>query len=422
MTSKERVLAAINHKQPDRTPIDIGSAYNTGISVSALYRLRDYLGLPEKDITVYETMQMLGYVDEDVRKALGGDVVALNEPIDFVGVPLRGETQPFTMPDGTPTRIHRQHQYDVQSDGKIYLYPQGNRSVKPSAVMPAGGYFWDCIHRAAPFDEDDLTPEADFKNMFIDYSDESLRYFETEAKRLDEESGCAVMGLFGKGSIGDPSSLPGPSELQPKGIRNFQDWSMAQLLYPEYCRAVFEMQTEYVLRNLKLYHQAVGDHIQIVVMSGTDFGTQNGLMISKNMFQNLYKPYYTRMNQWVHAHTKWKVFFHSCGSIMEILDDFVEMGVDIINPVQLSAKGMDPAILKEKYGDKLVFWGGGVDTQDLLPNGTPEQIRAQVQQRLRILASGGGYVFNTIHNIMGDVRPENIMAAFDAAREWQDES
>lgn len=419
MTSKERVLAAIQHREADRVPIDIGAANNTGINASALYKLRAYLGLPQKEIEIYETMQMLGRVDEDVRRALGGDVVGLPEPMDFIGVPLQGEAQTFIMPDGTPTRIHKQHQYDRRSDGSIVFYPQGDRSAKPSALMPEGGYFFDSLDRSPGFDEDDLTPEEDFKDAFTDYTEAQLRDLEKEAKRLNGETGCAVMGLFGRGAIGDPSPLPGPGELSPKGIRNFQDWSMAQILYPEYCTAVFEMQTQSAIRNLELYHQAVGDNIQIVVISGTDFGTQAGPMISSEMFRELYKPYYTRMNDWVHQNTKWKTFYHSCGAVADFLDDFVEMGVDILNPVQLSAKGMDAKMLKEKYGDKLVFWGGGVDTQDMLPNGTPAEIAAQVTQRLDILARGGGYVFNTIHNIMGNVKPENIMAAFDAAKHWQ---
>jgi uroporphyrinogen-III decarboxylase len=418
MNSKERVLAAINHKQPDKVPIDIGSAYTSGISVSALYRLRDYFGLPKKDMEIYEVMQMLGTVDEDIRRLLGGDVVGLNNTKDFVGVPLHGEKQRFFMPDGTPTLISIKSQYDVGKDGKIWMYPQGNRSVAPSSMMPSGGYFFDALDRAPEFDEDDLDPEEDFKNFFSIYSDEDAVFFEREAKKLNEESGCAVLGLFGKGSIGDPSSYPGPGELAPKGIRSFEDWCIAQVLYPDYVKAVHEMQTQNLIKNLEIYKQAVGDNIQMIVISGTDFGNQNSLSMSVDLFRDLYKPYFKRMNDWVHQNTNWKCFYHSCGAVADLLDDFVDMGVDILNPVQFTAKGMNSKMIKEKYGDKLVFWGGGVDTQDILPNGTPEQIKSQVKQQLEIFAPGGGYIFNTVHNIMGDVRPENIVAAFEAAREF----
>ncbi|NCB00313.1 MAG: methyltransferase, partial [Clostridia bacterium] len=194
--------------------------------------------------------------------------------------------------------------------------------------------------------------------------------------------------------------------------------AMAQLLYPEYVSAVFEYQTEVMLKNLEIYKQAMGDRIQIVWISGTDFGTQNAGFFSTDIFKELYKPYYKKMNDWVHQNTSWKTFYHTCGSVVSFLDDFVEMGMDIINPVQLSATGMDARMLKDKYGDKLTFWGGGVDTQEVLPRGTPEQVKAQVKERLEILSKGGGYVFNTIHNIVGNTPVENIAAAFEAVQEF----
>lgn len=418
MTSRERVIAAIHHRQPDKVPIDIGAAHNTGISVCALARLRKYLGLPDKDIPIYETMQMLGTVDDEVRRMLGGDVVGLNNKYDFLGVPFVGGQQLFVMPDGTRTLINAAHKLRRDADGRIFMYPQGNDSVPPSIMMPEGGYFFDNIDRSPPFDEDDLTPAEDYRDSFSVMDDDEARYYETEAKRLATETDCAVMGVFGRGSIGDPSNLPGANLLQPKGIRKYEDWVMAQLLYPEYIHEVFEIWTESTIKNLEVYHQAVGDNIQIAVISGTDFGTQAGPMMALDTFRNLYKPYYKRMNDWVHKHTNWKTFFHSCGAISTYLDDFVEMGVDIINPVQLSAVGMDGPTLKEKYGDKLVFWGGGVNTQETLPNGTPDEVAAEVLERLKIFSPGGGYVFATIHNIMGNVPAENIETVYRVARQF----
>lgn len=284
--------------------------------------------------------------------------------------------------------------------------------------MPDGGFFFDCIDRAPEYDEDNLTPLEDFKDFFSVYTDEEARFLEQEAKRLNEETGCAVIGVFGKGGLADSSAYPGPWELNPRGIRGFADWNMAQLLYPDYVEAVFEMHTQNCIDNLEIYKQACGDNIQMVVVSGTDFGCQNGLLFSKQMFQELYKPFYKRMNDWVHQNTNWKTWYHSCGGVFDIMDDFVEMGVDILNPLQLSAGGMDAKKIKETYGDQLTFWGGGVDSQDTLPNGTPDEVRAQVKERLDILAPGGGYVFNSIHNIIGHVPPENIAACFEAARAY----
>lgn len=183
---------------------------------------------------------------------------------------------------------------------------------------------------------------------------------------------------------------------------------------------VYEVQTEFMLKNLEIYKQAVGDRIQICWISGTDFGTQNAEMISPQMFRDLYKPYYKRVCGWIHQNTSWKTYAHTCGCIVGLLDDFVDMGLDIVNPVQLSAKGMDARMLKEKYGGKLVFWGGGVDTQATLPQGSPDEVAAQVLERLPILSEGGGYVFNTIHNIVGDTKAENIWAAFKAVHDYNE--
>ena len=419
MNSRERVATAMNHKQPDKVPIDIGACNTTGISVSALYRLRDYYGLPRKDMPISEIMQMLGEVDDDIRRKLGGDVIGLNNPSNIVGVPLQGEMKLFHMPDGTPALVNKLNVFDITEEGEIFLYPQGNRNAKPSCRMPSGGYFFDIVDRAPEFDEDNLTPEEDFKDHFSLYSDEDARYLEEEATKLYTETEYSVMGVFGLGGLGDSAAYPGPAELNPKGIRSFADWNMAYYLYPDYCHTVFEMHTQNCLDNLEIYKQAVGDKIQSIVISGTDFGSQNAPLISVDTFREFYKPYFKRMNDWVHENTQWKTFYHSCGAVAEFLDDFIDMGVDLLNPVQLSAAGMDMHMLKEKYGDKIVFWGGGIDTQDMLPNGSPEQIKEQVKERLNVMARNGGFVFNTVHNIVGNVKPGNIAAAFEAAQEYQ---
>ena len=251
-------------------------------------------------------------------------------------------------------------------------------------------------------------------------SDETALYYEKESKRLFTETDYCVIGNLAGAGFGDPGAIPAPFEKHPKGIRKFDEWVMAQALYPEYVMEVFEMQTEFMLKNLEIYKQACGDNIQICWISGTDFGTQNAPFMSNEMFRQLYKPYYTRVCDWIHKNTNWKTYMHTCGAIEPLLNDFIEMGLDIVNPVQLSAAGMDAKQLKDKYGDKLVFWGGGVDTQATLPQGTPEEVAAQVTERLPILSEGGGYVFNTIHNIVGDTRAENIWAAFKAVHDYNE--
>lgn len=416
MTSRQRILETINHRQPDRVPVDLGATGQTGMNASTLYRLRKALGLEEHPIEISEIFQLLGKVDPDMMQYAGADVIGLNNPSNMFGVP-DGPLKPFRMPDGTPTLIAQGNEYDVAEDGSVYMYPQGNRRVGPSGHMPAGGSFFDNINRAPEFDEDDLTPAEDFKDDFGILDDATARYLEEKSKALYEGTDYAIIGNLGGAGLGDSAMVPGPHVLAPKGIRKFDDWLMAHMLYPEYIQEVFEMQTQTMLKNLEIYRQAVGDRIQIVWISGTDFGTQNGEFFRPEVFRELYKPYYQRINDWVHQNTPWKTFYHCCGSIVNYLDDFVEMGVDILNPVQLSARGMDAHMLKEKYGDKLVFWGG-VDTQQTLPFGTPEQVRQQVKERLDILSKGGGYVFAPIHNVVAKTPVENLIAMYEAVKEF----
>lgn len=419
MTSRERIIATINHQQPDRVPIDLGATGQTGMSASTMYRLRKALGLPEKDIEISEIFQLLGKPDQDLLDYVGVDVIGINNPSNMFGVP-DSKLMPFRMPDGTPTLISDKNAYDVKEDGSVYMYPQGNRNVPPSGHMPAGGFFFDNINREDEYDEDNLTPREDFKDDFGVMSDEVARYVEEKVDRAYKETDYGIIGNLGGFGLGDSAMVPGPHVLHPQGIRKFDEWLMAHMLFPEYIQEVYEMQTEVMLKNLEIYRQAVGDKIQIVWISGTDFGTQNGEFFSVDIFRELYKPYYKRINDWVHQNTPWKTFYHCCGSIVNYLDDFVDMGVDILNPVQISAKGMDPHMLKEKYGDKLVFWGGGIDTQRTLPFGTPDEVRAQVKERLEIFSKGGGYVFNPIHNVVGKTPVENLIAMYEVFHEFNE--
>jgi uroporphyrinogen-III decarboxylase len=250
-------------------------------------------------------------------------------------------------------------------------------------------------------------------------TEEDCVHWEKESKRLYEETEFAIMGVAGGMGLGDIAEIPGPFIKNPRGIRDIEGWLTAHVLYPEYVRAIFEYQTEIALKNLEMYRQAVGDRIQVIWLSGTDFGTQCSLMQSKEVFLDLYKPYYKRVNDWVHKNTSWKVFYHTCGAIEPLISEFIDMGMDILNPVQCSAAGMNPRHLKDKYGDKIVFWGGGVDTQKVLPRGTPAEVKKQVRERLEIFAPGGGFVFATIHNILAKVPPENVIAMIDAIREYR---
>jgi uroporphyrinogen-III decarboxylase len=205
----------------------------------------------------------------------------------------------------------------------------------------------------------------------------------------------------------------------PKGVRDPEIWYEYLVSHEDYIRAIFERQTEVALKNLELYRQAVGDRIDVLFMSGTDFGTQRGPICSPQLFRSLWKPYFTKLNAWVHQHTPWKIFYHSCGGILPIIPDLIDCGVDILNPVQCSAEGMDAQNLKQKFGDKLTFWGGGVDTQKVLPFGTVADVRKEVAERVEIFSPGGGFVFNTIHNIQQSTPVENILAMYETVRQHE---
>ena len=420
MTSRERVIAAINHRQPDHCPIDLGSNGQTGMNASTVYRLRKALGLDERRLKLVEPFQMLGEIEEDLLKAVHSDLVGLWNAGNMMGFCQDG-WKPFDMDDGTPTYIGGGFEYDVNEKGDKMVWCCGDRSSKYAYCMPRGGSFFDNIdHFDEPFDmdqdEEDLTPLEDWKDDFQVCTDEDARYWEEESRRLYEGTDYAIMGVLGGAGLGDAAFVPGPMVKNPKGIRRIQDWLTAHALYPDYINAVFDMQTEVMLKNLEIYKQAVGERIQVVWISGTDFGTQNGLFMSKDTFRTLYKPHYKKINDWVHRNTGWKTFFHSCGCINDLLDDLWESGVDCLNPVQFSAmepKGMSPKRLKEEYGDKFTFWGGGVDTQRVLPFGTPDEVREQVAERVRILNQGGGYIFNPIHNVVANVPEENLIAMYE---------
>ena len=412
MTSRERLISALNHEEPDKVPLDFGATGQSGINASTLYRLRQALGLADTAIRIIEPFQMLGEVDEELRELYKPDVIGLWNKGTLMGT-LNENWKPWSMPDGTPVLMAGGFEFDVDDAGNTLAYPQGDRSAPYSLKLPQGGYFFDNIDRAQGWDEDDLDARRDFKDLYSVYSDKAAGHLEREAKRLFDETEYGIIMNFGDGGLGDAAIIPGPWEKHPRGIRKLDDWYVAHLLYPDYIKELFQMQTEITLKNLEIIRQAVGERIQVIGISGTDFGSQNGEIISPDQYRDLYKPFHRIMNDWVHENTGWKTQFHCCGSIVKLLDDFVEVGVDVLNPVQCSAYGMDPAMLKAKYGDKLVFWGGGVDTQQTLPFGTPEEVRQEVKGRLDVFSRGGGFVFNTIHNIVAKTPIENLRAMFE---------
>ncbi len=416
MISRERVRLAINHKEADRIPLDLGSTLVTGIQASIYAKLKNALGISKGLVKVYDPFQMLAEVEDEVKQLLGVDTYGIQLPVTLFG--YRNENwKKFRMFDGTEVSISGNFEYDVLENGDIVQYPKGDRSAPPSGKMPKGGYYFDVIVRQEPIDESKLDPKEWVEQTYSLYTDEDLEYLEKTSRWYYKNTDYSLVGNFWGAGFGDIATVPGPHIPYPKGIRDVEEWYVSAITRKQYIKEIFQYQLELQMKNLKMYREAVQDRIDIIVMSGTDFGAQNGPFISPNLYREVFKPLHKEMNDWIHENTNWKTFFHTCGSIVDFLDDFVNAGVDILNPVQISAAGMDPDFLKKNYGDKLVFWGGGVDTQKTLPFGTPENIKEEVENNMLTFGKEGGFVFNTVHNIQPSVPIDNLVTMFETVRE-----
>lgn len=416
MTSLQRLTATLNHTSPDRVCVDLGAAPTTGIAASMVSRLREaVLGEKGYRVKVIEPYQMLGEVDETLRKALGIDVVGLPAPKTMFGF-ANEHWKPMDLFDGTPALVPGDFNITVADNGDWLMHPQGDRSSPPSARMPQGGFYFDAICRQEPIDDDTLDP-ADNLEEFGLLSDSDLRYYRTEADRLARSGDCGVLAVLPGTAFGDVALVPAVAMKHTRGIRDVEEWYVSTVTRKDYVKAVFAGQCEIALANIERLAAAVGDKIQVAYVSGTDLGTQRGPFLSAEAYRDLYKPYQKKINDFIHERTTWKTFMHSCGSVRELIEDFIDAGFDILNPVQCSAAGMDPVELKRQYGSRLVFWGGGVDTQQTLPFGTPREVYDQVRRRIDIFNDGGGFVFNAIHNIQANTPLENLLAMFKAIRD-----
>ena len=414
MNSKQRVRAAIGHQQPDRVPVDFGSTFITGIHCTLVAALRECFGLERRPVKVCEPYQMLGMVEDDLLEILGADVTSIFPRNTIFGFPNENWKE-WKCPWGQEVLVSEHFKTIEKSDG-TYIFPKGDTSAPPSGHMPVGGWFFDTVIRQEPFDEDRLDP-ADNLEEFGLMNEAERAYWKSEAERMRGSSRAVITHLNGTG-LGDIALVPAPFLTHPKGIRDVAEWYMATAAHPDYVNEVFARQSDIALRNLASLHQAVGDVIDVVVVCGTDFGTQDSSFCSPATFDRLWLPHYRKMNDWIHEHTTWKTFKHSCGAVEEFIPHFIEAGFDILNPVQCSARGMEAETLKERHGDRITFWGGGVNTQKTLPFRTPAEVREEVLRRCEIFSPGGGFVFNTIHNIQARTPVENVVAMLDALREF----
>ena len=411
MNSRERVVESMNFHQPDKVALDFGSHRSSGIMAIAYARLRDYLGLTKSPPKVYDMLQQLAIIDDDVLALFNIDCIELG----------RGYCQddsfwkPWVLPDGTECLIPRWIDPHLDGDGSWVINgPDGT----PIAIQKKGMVYFDQTHfplSMNPEDKLDHLEEMFAYNMWhgvvgppgpISWDEAGMSYLADGAKKLRAGSDRAIVGLFG-GSIFEGGQ-------QFFRIDNFYKFLKSK---PDLVHRFLDRLTSIFMQRLELYLKAVGPYIDIVLFSD-DYGTQTSSQISLAMFNEFFKPRHKMMWDFAKQVAPVKVMLHSCGSITNLLPDMIDAGLDAVNPVQTSCKFMEPERIKSQFKDQITFWGGGCNTQQILPMGSPAEVREDVLRNLDILAPGGGFVFQQIHNIQADVSPENIVAMFDAISEW----
>jgi hypothetical protein len=418
VSSRERIQRALSHQEPDRIPLDLGGSVVTGMHVSSVYKLRQALALDPAGtpVRVIEPYQMLGEIGPDLVERLGVDVLPLMRPTTTFGFQNEG-WKPWKLFDGTPALVPAGFNTDAEPNGDILIYPQGDKSAPPAGRMPHGGWYFDSIQRHQPVDDRNLRVEDNLEE-FGPISADELDHLRVEAERLYTDTEKAILADFGGTAFGDISEVPGPSLRHPKGIRDMEEWYISTTTRRDHLKAIFARQCAIGIANLEQIYQAVGDRVTVIYVSGTDFGTQQGPFLSVRTYCELYQPFHRQVNDWIHEHTPWKTFLHTCGSVMPLVEHFIDAGFDILNPVQWNAANMSGAELMARFGDRITFWGGGVNTQYTLPFGTPDEVRKEVWRSIDLFGKGGGFVFSAIHNVQPQVPVENLLALFEAVAEY----
>ena len=407
LTSRERVLAALNHQEPDRIPIDLSGHRSSGIAAMAYARLRDYVGLPKRPIRVYDPVQQLAIVDEDVLQQFHVDTIELGRAFAL-------EDKYWTewiLPDGTPCLMPTWAKPDRDHEDWV-LRSKPNRRI--IARMPAGVWYFEQVNFPFLEREDLSRVEAELSECMwsavasppgpITAGPDGERILTEGARQLRRQTARAIIGLFGGNLL----------ELGQWFYRN-DNFLMLLAGEPERAHKFLDKLMEIHLRNLERFLRAVSEHIDIILF-GDDLGMQSGPQVSPAMYREYFKPRERTMWQMVKQRAPHlKIQLHCCGGVRELLPDLIDAGLDAINPVQITCRGMDPGGLKRDFGSRLTFWGGACDTREVLINGTPALVRDHVRRQIEIWRPGGGFVFQQVHNILADVPPANVVAMYDAA-------
>jgi uroporphyrinogen decarboxylase len=405
MTPRERTLAALNHRQPDRTPVDFGGHRSSGIAAIAYAKLRKALQLPARPIRVYDPIQQLAIIDEDVLDRFQIDVIEMGR-----GFALEEEHWgDWTLPDATPCKMPRWALPERQDNCWVLRWGGNGRVL---AKMPDGAiYFEQCYWPFLEHDDFDALPQALGENMWGGVASppgplvggaEGVQKLVEGARRLRARTNRAIVGLFG-GNLLETGQW----------LYRMDRFLMLLAGEPKRAHAFLDRLLEIHLANLERFLAAVGPYIDVIAF-GDDLGMQSGPQISRAMYQEFFKPRHATMWRRAKELADVKVMLHCCGGVRPLLPDLIEAGLDAINPVQISCAGMDAPALKKDFGEHLTFWGGGCDTRFILSQGSPDAIRKHVREQVSILAPGGGFVFQQVHNVLADVPPENVIAMFDA--------
>ncbi len=408
MTSRERVLAALNHVEPDRIPVDLGGHRSSGIAAIAYHHLRKHLGLPELTIRVYDMVQQLAIIDEDVLDLFGVDVIEMGRGFLLDD----GDWKPWVLPDGTPCEIP--YYTNLEKRGEDWFILDGS-DIEMGVLKKGSLYFeqtfFPLMDRGIENDHFEDLEEMLGKQIWsavvhpgahLEMDEQGLREMGLRAKELRESTDRAIVGLFGGNMFEIPQML-----------YRMDHYLLATGMYPDKVLELSEKLYQIHLKNLEKWIGAVGPYIDIVLF-GDDLGGQQGPLISPEAYREFYKPYHKKLWSRAKELADVKVQLHCCGGIYELLDDLIEAGLDMVNPVQISCRGMDPKGLKEDFGERITFWGGGCDTQRILPLSGPDEISKHVMELNSIFSPGGGFVFQQVHNILANVPPENVVAMFES--------
>jgi uroporphyrinogen decarboxylase len=414
LTPRQRVLAAIEHREPDRVPVDLGATPSSGISAIAYGRLKQHLGMHEGHVRVYDVVQQIAQPEDGILDRFGIDVVDVGRAFNCDDA----DWYDVELPDGQPAQYPTWFRPERQPDGSWLARAWDGTAI---ARMPAGGAFFDqacypyldgCPDRVGDLDDAmakvlwaalphspwDRAGEADFWEQF--------RARALELRASTDRAIIAVCGcnLFEWGTF----------------LRRLDNFLMDLVTDPVGVERLLDALMQRHLATLEKVCAAVGDVCDILRF-GDDLGLDGGPFMRPDIYRRFFKPRHTQLCQYVHTHTPMKTFLHSCGSIYELLPDLIEAGFDVINPVQTNCRDMEPDRLQREFGRDITFWGGGCDTREVLNRAEPEQVAAHVLGRMEVFAPGGGFVFSAIHNILPDVPPENILAMFAAIRQFNGE-